>query len=99
MLRPEALARAGLAPGDGVGGPLDGDPLMARTADDVRGLWATGAGRSLLAPLTDWPAAGEARRLGVYRSEPDRRTWTWVPDRPPGPCNLSPPLRRIAVAT
>jgi hypothetical protein len=85
VLRPADLERAGLAPGDCVADPLDGDPLMARTADAVRGRWATGAGRDLLAPLTDWPADGEARRLGVYRFEPARRTWTWIPDRPPDP--------------
>jgi hypothetical protein len=81
VLRPEDLESAGLTPGTCVGGPLDGDPLVARAADDVRGLWALGPGRCfLLAPLTDWPADGEARRLGLYGFEPDRRTWTWIAD-------------------
>jgi hypothetical protein len=81
MLRPEDLESAGLTPGVCVGGPLDGDPLVARAADDVRALWALRPGRCfLLAPLDASPANGAARRLGVYRFEPDVRIWTWIPD-------------------
>ena len=79
MRRPEDLESAGLVPGTCVGGPLDGDPLVARSSEDVRGLWWTG-GRYLLAPLDQWPADGAARHLGVYTFRPDRRTWTWIPD-------------------
>jgi hypothetical protein len=79
MLRPEDLDAAGLTSGVCVGGPLDGDSLVARASDDVRGLWAT-EGRYLLASLTTWPADGESRRLGVLRWEPDCRKWTWIPD-------------------
>jgi hypothetical protein len=81
VIRPEEIESAGETPGLCVGGPLDGDPLVARTVDDVRGLWALRPGRCYyLASPTEPPGDGAARRLGIYRFEPDRREWSWIAD-------------------
>jgi hypothetical protein len=73
--------------GECMGGPCDGDLLLPLVADDVRAVWVvpdgsewSTVGRRVLYGFGELPRNQYAQRLGIYRFEPDRHTWTWIPD-------------------